>query len=295
MDKKRVDTLREASGRVVYKDPLTSFFYQLIRDELPAGKVEKIIQDIIDEEEKEIIFTNGWLAQYANNLAETLKNAHTEKLKESLEKAFDEEEKEREAAAAAKKAMEKLRNSGTLEDFTNDELAELESKVVTACQKVEEADTEKTEPVVAWTSLEEAAEMIEHLRAEGQISKEDAERLNNEIKEVEAEITTEKEQEAPADAIAEVKPVCCGRCKHNDNNTISGTCATLEDTEKCQSTQKSLTEMDKEPETPQASAKETKIVYIAEPTAIGKEEAKEINDMLNGMENILNVEQKKEE
>lgn len=224
MKNDRTDELREASGKIVYSDPLTSFLYQLMRDELPAGTVEKLVREVVNEGAQDVLFTNGWLAQYANNLAEMLKNAHTEKLKESLAKVFDDEEKEREKAALVSKAMEKLRSpDGEIEDFTNEELAELESKVVTACKKVEEADTDKgSEPVVAWTSFEEAAEMIEHLKAEGQISKEDADRLSDELKEVEDEISsdTKVEQEIPDEAIEEIKPSCCGKCKEVTDTTI---------------------------------------------------------------------------
>jgi len=64
-----IKNLRRDSGNVKSKDPLTSFLYTLMRDHLPTGTVEAIIQEIELYKNNEIIFTNGWLAQYAENLA----------------------------------------------------------------------------------------------------------------------------------------------------------------------------------------------------------------------------------
>lgn len=46
-----------------------SFLYQLMRDELPPGKVEGIVRDC---QEPDVLYTNGWLAKYAQDLAERL-------------------------------------------------------------------------------------------------------------------------------------------------------------------------------------------------------------------------------
>lgn len=66
--------LRKDSGEITSKSKLVSFLYQLMRDELPAGTVEKIMTQIIDKEQgQDISYSNGWLAQYAMNIARRLK------------------------------------------------------------------------------------------------------------------------------------------------------------------------------------------------------------------------------
>jgi len=63
--------LRKASGEVDYKDRLTCFLYLLMRDDLPAGKVEQIVREAASSKGK-CMFSNGWLAQYAHNLSKEL-------------------------------------------------------------------------------------------------------------------------------------------------------------------------------------------------------------------------------
>ncbi len=92
MGEERTKALREASGQVVYTDALTSFLYELMRDHLPAGKVEEMVAGVLSEPE-ERLFTNGWLANYANHLAELLTNDKVNKLKNAISKAFGEEVK----------------------------------------------------------------------------------------------------------------------------------------------------------------------------------------------------------
>ena len=65
------DILREKSGNIADSDNLTSFLYQLMRDEMVPGKVEKIIRNICDEE-PERLYSNGWLMQYAQYLSNKL-------------------------------------------------------------------------------------------------------------------------------------------------------------------------------------------------------------------------------
>ena len=83
---KRNDKLREVSGNIVFNDALTSFLYELIRDHLPAGVVEEIVRNSVNN--TEVLFTNGWLAKYSNNLAEELLNAKTNNIKNILSEAF---------------------------------------------------------------------------------------------------------------------------------------------------------------------------------------------------------------
>ncbi len=66
------DNLRESSGGVQINSKLVSFLYELMRDHLPAGTVEKIVR--ASEGESNVVYTNGWLAQYAEYLANRLKD-----------------------------------------------------------------------------------------------------------------------------------------------------------------------------------------------------------------------------
>lgn len=66
------DALRKRSGTVKINSKLVSFLYELMRDHLPTGTVEEIVR--ASEQESEVIYTNGWLAQYAEDLANRLKD-----------------------------------------------------------------------------------------------------------------------------------------------------------------------------------------------------------------------------
>jgi hypothetical protein len=76
MNKKlsRTNELRKESGKVTSNDELVAFLYVLMRDHLPCGQVEQIIQDnILAQKEEKITFSNGYLANYAKNLANILR------------------------------------------------------------------------------------------------------------------------------------------------------------------------------------------------------------------------------
>ena len=67
--------LRKVSGDVYSKKHhrLAGFLYELMRDHLPAGKVEGILLNILEGfPNEEIRFTNGWLAKYAIHIADRL-------------------------------------------------------------------------------------------------------------------------------------------------------------------------------------------------------------------------------
>lgn len=70
-DEKTV-AMRKRSGTVTINSRLVSFLYELIRDHVPAGRVESIVRS--SEDEPEVTYTNGWLAQYAEDLAKRLKD-----------------------------------------------------------------------------------------------------------------------------------------------------------------------------------------------------------------------------
>lgn len=62
--------LRERSGKVdVHGDRLTSFLYDLLRDHLLPGQVERLVRDAAPDCQ----YTNGHLARYAKDLADRLR------------------------------------------------------------------------------------------------------------------------------------------------------------------------------------------------------------------------------
>lgn len=64
--------LRASSGSVQINSRLVSFLYELMRDHLPPGVVEEIVR--ASDSEPNVVYTNGWLAQYAEHLANRLKD-----------------------------------------------------------------------------------------------------------------------------------------------------------------------------------------------------------------------------
>jgi len=71
VDIKENAKLRESSGNIKINSKLVSFLYELMRDHLPPGKVEEIVRA---SNEPDVSYTNGWLAQYAEYLANRLKD-----------------------------------------------------------------------------------------------------------------------------------------------------------------------------------------------------------------------------
>ena len=67
--------LTVASGNVEDKRSMVSFLYELMRDHLPPGKVEEIVRHVLAED-YERRYCNGWLAQYAQSVADRLHLDH---------------------------------------------------------------------------------------------------------------------------------------------------------------------------------------------------------------------------
>lgn len=65
--KAAVERMREASGEVNGDNRLAAFLYLLTRDHLPVGVVETLL--LQTEGEHGYVFTNGWLAQWAEDAA----------------------------------------------------------------------------------------------------------------------------------------------------------------------------------------------------------------------------------
>lgn len=72
-EKRTNEEIREISGSVNSSDPLVSFLYRLMRDEIPVGRIELLITEAVNY--SNTTYTNGWLAQYAVNLAESLRGS----------------------------------------------------------------------------------------------------------------------------------------------------------------------------------------------------------------------------
>ena len=64
--------LSNESGNIVIKNKLASFIYVLLRDYITPGKIEDIISN--NTSNKRVKYSNGWLAKYAENIANRLKS-----------------------------------------------------------------------------------------------------------------------------------------------------------------------------------------------------------------------------
>lgn len=69
--KRENEALRARSGSVDVHGRLVAFLYTLMRDEVPPGTVERIVRDSRDPDCQ---YTNGWLAKYAEDLANRLQD-----------------------------------------------------------------------------------------------------------------------------------------------------------------------------------------------------------------------------
>jgi len=65
--------MRSASDTVHNRDKMVSFFYSLMRDCMTPGAVEEVVQSVLNEGDQEIIYTNGWLAKYAEYIVVRLR------------------------------------------------------------------------------------------------------------------------------------------------------------------------------------------------------------------------------
>ena len=72
----KTESMRERSGRVTDTDPLVCFLYLLARGEVPVGDIEDILGEVeISATQGECVYTNGWLAKWAQDAAERLRHA----------------------------------------------------------------------------------------------------------------------------------------------------------------------------------------------------------------------------
>jgi hypothetical protein len=170
-NKKRLDGLREESGSVTYSDPLTSFLYLLMRDEIPCGVVERLVHEVASDAGQDIIFTNGYLAKYAHNLSELIKGAVNVKLKTALESAF------------------------TVEESVVQDVSEIEDDTL----QVKSFESNDVADHMKLSTVDDAKEIIKNLNKNGGLSDEDANRISNELEEVREEVEERQREEAEAE------------------------------------------------------------------------------------------------
>ena len=70
----RLKMLRTASGGITIPgdERFASFLYELMRDHLPPGVIEGVLQHVLAEPGQGVVATNGWLALYARYVARAL-------------------------------------------------------------------------------------------------------------------------------------------------------------------------------------------------------------------------------
>ncbi len=68
--KSRDTLLKEASGTVTSDDPMVGFVYDLLRDYVRPGDMERAVENNLYK--GTCTFSNGWLANYAKNIVKTL-------------------------------------------------------------------------------------------------------------------------------------------------------------------------------------------------------------------------------
>lgn len=77
-DDQNVKEMREASGNKTTNRLLVAFLYILVRDVLTPGSIERILLTLRDRNDGEgqpgLKLTNGWIADYAENIADRLLN-----------------------------------------------------------------------------------------------------------------------------------------------------------------------------------------------------------------------------
>jgi len=151
----RMEKMRQISGAQTSSDPLVSFLYGLIRDHLPAGTVERMVLDV-EEELTTRLFSNGWLAQYAMNLADRLKNANVNQLAQEIEVVFGD--------------GQEPNPSDKRPSFKKDVLEKIKQNI-----RDYELEEEETDDL--------GLSLVNELEASGQLPKEEADRLKKEIEE----------------------------------------------------------------------------------------------------------------
>lgn len=143
---------RGTDGDPALGDILTTFIYVLLRDHLPAGQIERAIQFVLSGEM--VVFTDSFLAQYADSLANTLKSARVNALANALERVFADKASMRPALSDISDAKKKRAEAHLGDDAAA--LAELQDKVDQAIEHMNEEDRKAWEERES-TALEEVS------------------------------------------------------------------------------------------------------------------------------------------
>jgi hypothetical protein len=61
--------MHKRSGKIHNHDALVSLLYALLRDHISPGDLEKLVREECEHGSEMKVFSNGWLAQYAADLA----------------------------------------------------------------------------------------------------------------------------------------------------------------------------------------------------------------------------------
>lgn len=64
------NSMRDRSGNIKINSKLVSFLYELMRDHMLIGDIEAIVRE--SEKDPNVTYTNGWLAKYAEDVANRL-------------------------------------------------------------------------------------------------------------------------------------------------------------------------------------------------------------------------------
>ena len=138
---------------ITHSDPLVTFFYYLMMDELPYRSVTRLVQVGFDIQ-PELAFDNQLIAECAKEFADALRNAKSEDLLED---------------AVKNKKMEER------------DMKELEEQIISM-------------NVVKTTSstIDDAKQTIEQLLQHGGLSREDAERIEQELEDMKMEARGEE-------------------------------------------------------------------------------------------------------
>lgn len=70
MREDEIKSMRRRSGHIDINSCLVSFLYELMRDHITPGQIEEVLQNSIND--PDVQYTNGWLAKYAEDIANRL-------------------------------------------------------------------------------------------------------------------------------------------------------------------------------------------------------------------------------
>ena len=133
------------------RDSLVNFIYLLLF-ELPAPKIENLISTCVLDD---VVNKNSLMFQYANTLAELLKDTKSDNLLEDL---------------IGQK------------DLKDEDLAALEQQIIQEYGEETNAEAKKQ------NTIEAAQKAVEQLKVSGGLSKEDIERIEHELEEVKIDV-----------------------------------------------------------------------------------------------------------